>query len=189
MKNKLLTFAGLALMVGALTFHEHEAKAYGSQAGADPDRTGIGDGSDEPFTNEVEVKAIKKSALAGASEALISGLVVMYDQTALDGYTVTRAVTATRAGISSYACTIQEVVATGDTNYHRCITKGYARVRFDGTGDAPIVAGFPVCVNASGVVRGCKLGSALEATANTGIIPLRSNTNTGTDLPVLLNLR
>lgn len=193
MKNKFLLLAGLALWVGSLTFHEPTAQAYSSQAGADPDRTGIGNGADAPFSNEVEVKGVKKSATAGASEALTSGLVVMYDTTANDGYTVTRAVTQSVEGHNMLACVIEDTVATGDTNYHRCITKGFARLQFDGTSQ-PIVAGRQVCVDAAGKARGCGFngGAPQEgkyATVNTGIISLRTTSLTGTDLPVIINLR
>lgn len=187
MKKNLILILGLALLAPTLT---PEAHAYSSPAGADPDKSGIGTGAGQNLSNDIETKAIKKSTTAGSSEALVAGLVVAYDQTALDGYTVTRAVTQDRLGLNTLACVTVDTVATGDTAYHQCITKGMVYVQFDGTQTGkPIEAGRPACVDASGKVRGCLLSSALEATANTGIIPLESQTGSGTRLRVLLNLR
>lgn len=186
MKNKFLLLAGLALLAGPLVPKAH---AYSVNAGADPDRKGILDGKSAVFSNDIETKAIEKSPTAGASEALVSGLVVMYDQTANDGYTVTRAVSQNQRGQNSLACVTTDSVATNDTAYHRCINQGFAMVRYDGSNaQTPIEAGRQACVNASGIVRGCNLSGA-EATFNTGIVPLKSATDGGTQLPVLINLR
>ncbi len=191
MKKYLILTIGMAFLALPLTvLVPKEAHAYNSPEGSDPDRTGIGNGAWDFGTGDIETKAVKKSGTAGASEALISGLVVAYDPTALDGYTVTRAVAQqTNLALNTYACVITETVATGDTAYHRCITKGFARVRYVSSGTTALVAGRMACVNASGVVRGCDYGNTLEATANTGIIPLTAPSGTGTDLKVLINLR
>lgn len=189
MKRTFLTFAVLALSLGAMV-HPERADAYSSNAGADPDRTGIGNGSSAVFSNDIETKAIKKSNAAGSSEALIAGLIVGYDAVAVDGYTVTRAVPQTLVGLNTLACVTTDTVATNDLQYHRCITKGFAMVRYDGTGtNAGIVAGRPACVNASGLLVGCKEGDALQSTINTGITPLKSATDSGSALPVLLDLQ
>lgn len=183
MKNKILLIAGLMLFAS-------QAHAYSSPEGADPDHSGFGNGMATNLAGDVLVKSVKKSTTAGSSEALIAGLVVAYDATALDGYTVTRAVAQqTNLALNTYACVTVDSVATGDTGYHGCIVKGFARVRYASTGTTTLVAGRQACVNASGVVRGCDYGNALEATANTGIVPLESKTGTGTDLKVLINLR
>lgn len=187
MKN-LILILGLALLAVPLTFlQEREAYGYSSAVGVDPDKSGIGNGAGTNLEGDVETKAIKKTADAGESEALIAGLVVAYDQSAADGYTVTRAVTQSTVGQNFLACVTTDTVATGDTAYHRCITKGLVRVHYNG-GVRAIEAGRPACVDASGVVRGCWL-AAPEATQNTGIIPLQSKTDSGTDLRVLINLR
>lgn len=184
--KKYLLILGLAIMAGTIT---EKAHAYSSQVGVDPDKSGIGDGSDGgPMGNEIETKAVKKSATAGQSEALVAGIVVGYEPTAGDGYTVTRAIAQTERGLNTLACVTVDSVATGDTSYHRCITKGFARVKYNGATYA-ITAGRRACVRADGVVRGCALGAALEATANTGIVPLESKTGSGTDLKVMINLQ
>lgn len=177
MKTKFLILAGLAIL--AMTPKVH---AYSSADGVDP-RNSTGN-----LAGDVETKQIVKTADAGESEALIAGLVVAYDASIADGYTVTRAVTQTIPGQRLLACVTVDSVATGDTNYHRCITKGFARVRYSGGVPFPITAGIPACVDAGGTVRGCNITNA-EATLNTGIIPLQSKTDSGTDLGVLINLR
>lgn len=188
MKNKFLLFTGLALLTAPLLIYE-KAHAYSSADGADPDHSGFGNGQGTNLQGDVETKGIKKSTVAGASEALVSGLVVAYDQTGDDGYTVTRAVTQSIVGQKRLACVTVDVVATSDTSYHRCITKGFARVQYNADNARPIEDGRNACVNAAGVVRGCYLSDP-EATANTGIIPLESKANgTGTDLKVMIDLK
>lgn len=190
MKNKFLILVGLSLLATPLILYPERAEAYNANAGADPDRKGILDGKSGVWSNDIESKAIEKSTTAGSSEALIPGLMVMYDQTANDGYTVTRAVTQNQRGLNTLACVTTDTVATNDTSYHRCINQGFAMVRYDGSQTGrPIEAGRYACVNASGIVTGCYLANAVEATANTGIVPLKSATDSGTQLPVLLNLR
>lgn len=190
MKKNILILAGLALLAAPLTvILEEEASAYSSNAGADPDRSGIGDGSSSNLGGDVETKAIKKSATSGSSQALVPGLIVGYDATAADGYTVTRAVPQTELGQKTLACVTVSDVASGDSGYHRCITKGFARVRYNGTGTKAPAAGLQICATADGHARACDLGSAVEATANTGIRALESKSGSGTDLKVLINLQ
>lgn len=190
MKKHLILALGLALL-GTLT-PEQKAHAYSSATGVDPDYSNVGNGeAPSLLSHDVETKAVKKSATAGKSKALVSGLVVQYS-TEADGYTVTRAVTS-GLGQNQLACVTTDEVATGDTGYHRCITKGFSRVRYNVV-DATraIVAGRAACVNADGIVQGCAFSGpdAVEATANTGIIPLESKSSgSGTDLKVILNLR
>ncbi len=180
MKTKFLILAGLALLAGSLT--PDRAHAYSSPTGVDPRN------SEGNLGGDIETKQTVKSAVAGSSEALIAGLVVAYDGTADDGYTVTRAVAQTVVGQNRLACVTVDTVATGDTNYHRCITKGFARVRYRASTYA-IEDGRPACVDADGYVRGCWL-SAAEATANTGIIPLEAKSSAdGSDLKVMINLQ
>lgn len=180
MKKFLLTL-GLAALLAIPT---HKAQAYNSAEGVDPKN------ATNNLGQEIETKVTVKSATASASEALVPGLIVMYDQTANDGYTVTRAVSQNQRGLRTLACATLDTVASGDTQYHACITKGFAMVRYDGTqAGRPIEAGAPACVNASGVVTGCLLSNAVEATANSGIVPLKSATDSGKALPVILNLR
>lgn len=160
------------------------AHAYNSQSGVDPRNNTSGRRG-----NEIETKSVLKSATASASEALVPGIVVSYDTTAQDGYTVTRAVPQTLAGQNMLACVVLDTVATGDVSYHDCAVKGYTYVRYDAT-TYKIDAGIPVCVDAGGKVRGCaRSGSVAENTANTGIIPLATKTDSGGALPVMLNLQ
>lgn len=184
---KKFLFLGLGLALLGAPFITKEAHSYSSAVGVDPDATDEGNGEADQFQHDVETKAVKKSATAGQSEALVKGLIVAYS-TANDGYTVTRAVTQSHAGMQRLACAVTDSVATGDTAYHRCITKGFARVRYN-AGTYAIESGRHACVDAAGVVRGCWLAAA-EATANTGIIPLESKTGgDGTDLKVMLQLK
>jgi hypothetical protein len=181
MKNKFLLLAGLALVAGPILVPER-AYGYASADGVDPRN------SEGNLAGDVETKQVVKSAVAGSSEALIAGIFVAYDQTADDGYTVTRAVTQSAAGHKRLACLMVVDVATNDTNYHRCITRGFAKVRYRAA-NFTIEDGRPACVDAAGYVRGCNLSIA-EATANTGIIPLETKSaGDGTDLKVMINLQ
>ncbi len=178
MKKNFLIL-GLALLAAPNLAH-----AYSSPAAVDPINSISG------FRGqEIETKSIVKSQTAGSSEALIAGLVVGYDATAKDGYTVTRAVPQTEVGQDTLACVTIESYASADSGYRPCITKGFALVRYDGSSDHPIIAGKHACVDAGGTVRGCRLGSAIEATANTGLIPLESKTDSGTQLRLMINLQ
>lgn len=161
-----------------------KAHAYSSPTGVDPRNNTSG-----RTGNEIETKSVLKSATAGSSQALVPGIVVSYDTTAQDGYTVTRAVPQTLAGQNLLACVVLDNVATGDLAYHPCISKGFTYVQYDGT-TFKIDAGVPACVDAAGKVRGCaRNGAAAENTANTGIIPLATHTDSGGALPVMLNLQ
>ena len=184
--KKSLWILGLALLVPLVNMEQ--AKAYSSAVGVDPFQSDNGTGN--AGLGDYETKQIVKSSTASASEALVARLIVAYDTTAVDGYTVTRAVTQTVPGQQLLACITTDAVATSDTTYHRCITKGFARVKYDAA--TPIEIGRPVCANAGGIARGCILGgpNAAEATANTGIISLESKASgTGDYLRVLVNLK
>ncbi len=181
MKKFLLTLGLVALLTAP------KAHAYSSAAGPDPKNATSNSGQ------EIETKLIVKSATASASQALDKGVFVMYDTTAQDGYTVTRAIGQSGGydsitGVKTLACATLVSVASGDTQYHPCITRGFANVAYDGT-TFPLVAGSPACLRSDGVLRGCILGSPVEATANTGIVPLKSATDSGSLLPVIINLR
>lgn len=182
MKSFLL-IAAIAL-AGISVAPIERAEAYSSNVGADPKnddpgygRTGYGD---------LETKVFVKSATAGKSGVITPRLVLAYSSEA-DGYTLTRQITRTLPGLRQLACVSMDDVTTGDTSYHRCITKGYVRVKYDGSA-YNIGAGIPACVNASGVVTGCHADVG-EATVNTGIIPLESKTDAGEYLKAIVNLR
>lgn len=185
MKKFLILFLGLALL--SPTVITQKAEAYSSGTGVDPKnddpgygRTGLGD---------YETKVYVKSATAGASDAITAGNVLLYDETADDGYTLTRVGTSNSYGHQSKtACVALDDVATGDTAYHRCITKGFVRVQYDAT-TFPIEDGRQACVNTEGEVRGCDL-SKPEATANTGIIPLEAKSSgAGLYLRAMVNMK
>lgn len=179
--NKFLLFLGLAALLATPL---EKAHAYSSVTGADP-RNGSGN-----FGQEIETKQIVKSGVAGASQALIPGVFVMYDKNTIDGYTVTRAISQDQYGIHAAACLNLEAVATGDTQYHPCAVKGLVFVQYDGSGaTTPIEQGRPACFRSDGVLRGCYLANAIEATGNSGVVPLKSATDSGSALPVIINLQ
>lgn len=184
MKSFILIL-GLALAVPAL--NTPSAHAYSSNVGADPE------GSDPGYGNsgygDMETKAIKKSAASGVSASIAARRVLAYTSAA-DGYTVTRQVTQSGAGQGLLACVSTDDIATGDTSYHRCITKGFVRLKYDGSTHA-LTAGRHACVDSEGVVRGCKQNGTdtVEATANTGIIPLESKSDAGEYLRAIVNLK
>lgn len=179
MKKFLILAMGLTLLAGNV----EKAHAYSSNTGADP----IQDDPGQGFTGygDLETKVYRKSATAGKSASLVARRVLAYSSEA-DGYTLTRMVTRTPAGLRQLACVSMDTVATGDTAYHRCITKGYVRLQYDGT-TYPIEAGVNACVNAEGIVTGCALSA--EATVETGIVPLESKSGLGNYLKAIVNLR
>jgi len=182
MRN-LILIAGLALLALPI-IHVEQASAYSSNVGADPknDDPGLGNTG----YGDLETKAIVKSATAGKSGAITPRRVLAYSSEA-DGYTVTRNVTRTIAGLKQLACVSMDNIATGDTGYYRCITKGFVRLKFDAD-TFPIEAGIHACVNSDGVVTGCSLGN--EATINSGIIPLEAKVSgTGEYLKAMINLQ
>lgn len=184
MKNLIL---GLALLVLAVPVFTEKAQAYSSNVGADPKESDGGN----PNTGygDLETKVVVKSQTAGESASILARRVLAYGQTADDGYTVTRMVTRSNVGFRRLACVSVDEIATGDTSYHRCITKGFVRLQWDAT-SFPIEDGIPACVNQEGIVTGCNYGSATEATANSGIIPLEAKTGgTGLYLKAMINLR
>jgi hypothetical protein len=182
MKSFLL-IAAIAL-AGISVAPMERAEAYSSNVGADPKnddpgfgRTGYGD---------LETKVFVKSATSGKSGEVSARHVLAYSSEA-DGYTLTRQITRTLPGLRQLACVAMDAVTTGDTAYHRCITKGYVRVKYDGS-VYNIGAGIPACVNESGVVTGCFAGAG-EATLDTGILPLESKTDAGEYLKAIVNLQ
>lgn len=180
--KKFLMVLGLALAISAT---ENKAHAYSSPVGVDP--ISVDDGTGNGGLGDIEVKQIKKSTVSGESDAITARRVLMY-AAANDGYTVTRVVSQTNAGMARLACVSMDSIATGDTAYHQCITKGFVRLKYD-AGTYPIVAGRQACVDANGVVRGCSMGNA-EATAISGVVPLESKSSgSGEYLRALVNLR
>jgi hypothetical protein len=181
-----LLIIGLAILAAPT----NKAHAYSSAAGPDPKN------ATDNLGQEIETKLIVKSGTAGSSDAISAGDVLGYDQTAQDGYTVTKSISQNQQGLKTLACVALESIATGDTQYHRCAVRGFVKVPYDGSTTAALEAGRPACVTSKGLVRGCVLGGSnnIEATANTGIIPLKSASDADTTipigfLPVMLQLR
>lgn len=177
-------FLILGLALTALLTMEHRAEAYSSAVGVDPKNDDPGFGN--TGYGDYETKAVVKSAASGASAAIVSNRVLAYTSAA-DGYTVTRQVTQTPAGLRLLACVSTDDIPTGDTAYHRCITKGFVRLKYNAV-TSPIEVGVPACVDQEGIVRGCVTSDA-EATVDTGIIPLEAKTDTGNFLKAMINLK
>ncbi len=181
---KMFLILGLLLSASLTT---ERAEAYSSAVGVDPKNEDQLNGNGNGGYGDYETKAIVKSAVASSSGLVSRGLMLAYTSVA-DGYTVTRQVTRTVPGQRLLACMATDDIATGDTAYHRCITKGFVRVKYDASA-YPIVVGVPACVDANGIVTGCALSGG-EATVNTGIIPLESiSAGTGNFLRAILNLK
>lgn len=183
MRNAIL-LAALIGLAAPFAF-EDKAEAYSSAVGVDPKnddegfgRTGYGD---------YETKAVVKSAASGKSASVSARRVLAYS-TEDDGYTVTRQVTRTIPGQRLLTCVSIDDIATGDTAYHRCITRGFVRLKYD-AGTNPIFEGVPACVDTEGVVTGCGTSNG-EATVNTGIIPLEAKSSgTGEYLRAIVDLQ
>ncbi len=185
MKNSLIL--ALGLLLAAPHFLETPAHAYSSNVGTDPKESDGGTGN--AGYGDLETKTIVKSAVAGESASIAARRVLAYAQTADDGYTVTRMVTRSAVGFRRLACVSLDDIASGDTSYHRCITKGFVRLKYDAS-TFPIEDGVAACVNQEGIVTGCNLSVAGEATANTRIVPLEAKTSgTGDYLRAMINLQ
>lgn len=183
MKKVTFSVIALALLVCSAVV----SYAYNSPVGTDPKNGNF----------DVEYKYIVKSAVAGESSSIAKGDVLLY-ASALDGYTVVRVGGAnTVAAQNKVACVAAEDIATGDTGYHRCVSRGYVDfLKYDAT--IPFTAFNAVCVNAEGVVEGCVSGNlgpdgnTLEgsATAALGrIITMQTKASgTGANLKAIINI-
>lgn len=185
MRN-FIFIAGLTLFAIS-TLHVEKAEAYSSAVGVDPKDNDELNGNGNGGYGDYETKTYVKSQTATLSGAVSRGHILSYG-TEDDGYTLTRSLTRSIPNMRLASCMAIDSVATGDTNYHRCITRGFVRVKFDAT-SFPIVEGVPACVDASGNVTGCNNANG-EATTNSGIIPLESRSGgTGNFLRAILNLK
>jgi hypothetical protein len=186
MKKNLILALGLSLFA-VTAFHTERAEAYSSAVGVDPKNNDELNGNGNGGYGDYETKQVVKTAASTLSGAVSRGHMLVYTDAA-DGYTVTRSPARTIPNQRLVACMAMDAIATGDTAYHRCLTKGFARAKYDASTYA-IVAGVHACVDANGIVTGCNNGSG-EATVNTGIIPLESvSAGTGNYLRVMLNLK
>lgn len=177
------------LLLSAIAFAALATTAYGynSPVASDPKNDNF----------NVEYKYVMKSAVAGESGAIAKGDVLTY-ASAYDGYSVTKM----GGGASvpqqmALACVAAEDIATGDTGYHRCVTRGYINyLKYDAT--IPFARYGNVCVNSNGVVEGCAVakvavgvdGLSGTATAALGrIVPLETKTSgTGSTLKAIINI-
>lgn len=181
----LILAAALAFAIPAML--ADKAEAYSSAVGVDPKNNDALNGNGDGGYGDYETKAVVKSIASTFSGAVSKGLMLTYGSEA-DGYTVTRSAARTIPNQRLIACMALDSIATGDTSYHRCLTKGFARVRYNAA-SYPIVAGVHACVDANGIVTGCDNANG-EATTNTGIIPLESRSSgSGNYLRVMLNLK
>lgn len=182
MKKSLILALGLSLF--AITIAER-AEAYSSAVGVDPKNDDPGYGN--TGYGDLETKAIVKSATSGQSASITARRVLALGSED-DGYTVTRQVTRTIPGQRLLTCVSIDTIATGDTAYHRCITKGFVRLKYNAA-TYPIFEGVPACVDIEGVVTGCSTSNG-EATVDTGIIPLEAKSGgSGEYLRAIVNLK
>jgi hypothetical protein len=181
MKKLMFSVVALGAIITTL------AHGYNSPVASDP--------KNENFN--VEYKYIVKSAVAGESGAIAKGDVLTY-ASAYDGYTVTKmGGGASVAQQLALACVAAEDIATGDSGYHRCVTRGYINyVKYNAT--IPFSAFGNVCVNSNGVVEGCtgaKVAVGVDGVSGTAtaalgrIIPLQTKSSgTGSDLKAIINI-
>lgn len=175
-KNFLILGLATLLLAG----HIETAHAYSSAAGPDPKN------ATNNWGREMETKL---AAFSNTSQPLTPGKFVAYDLTYLDGYTVTHTIAQTQLGQATIACVVPPGATTNVNGYFPCINRGIVYVKYDGTvAQKGIVAGREACVDSTGTLRGCAM-TTNEATFTTGIIPLQSATDSGSALPVILNLQ
>ena len=177
------------LILGAIALFalSTQAFAYSSAVGSDPKN---GEGN-------VEYKYVVKSAIAGESAAVSKGQVLFY-ASAYDGYTVTNMGQSNTSADSQHAiaCIAADAIATGDTGYRRCVTRGYVDYLYYDANAAAITQFRPVCGNNAGSVSGCGLavtsaqnltGSATAALGK--IVPLQTKASgVGNDLKAIINI-
>lgn len=183
MKKFLILVMGLTLLAANV----EKAHAYSSATGVDPKNDDLpANGTVDGGYGDYETKAVVKSTVAGVSGVVSKGLILQYTAIA-DGYTVSRNVSRSVPQERLLACMALDSIATGDTGYHRCLTRGFAKVQFNAV--RPITVGVPACVDTNGLVDGCDLANG-ESTVNTGIIPLESKGVgvTGSFLKVMLDM-
>lgn len=162
MKN---VFLALALLLSSV-----EASAYQTIVGADP-----------AVTPDAEFKPVLKSAVAGVSDAIAAGDLLLYSA-ANDGYTVTRVGAGAADDDSAHLIvgSARETIASGDTAYHLAQVRGYATVKYDAT--VAIARGNHLCVNAVGAAVAC-----LHFASGSKVTALEAKASgTGTDLKVIL---
>jgi hypothetical protein len=166
MNKKFLALCLAALLVPVGAF------AYQVQKG-DPDTAGI-----------KEFRPVKKSAVAGVSDAILAAGELLSYSAAADGNTVTRVGDGTVLKGGLIACAAKEAIATGDTAYHLCQTRGYATVKYDAT-SLEWDDGESLCVNSVGAAVNCA-----AAGSKTGVIALEAKARgtSGSDLKVMLKL-
>lgn len=179
MKNVILTLI-LGLTMSSL------AHAYSANVGADP----INDNPD------IETKVVRKSRVSGESSSVSIGHILSY-AAALDGYTVTRIGANTPFGTNKIACVADRAIASDNTVYSTCVTKGFVNVKYDAT--TAITAGMKLCSNGEGVAVVCAGFSndassdtaphKGSASANSGIIALETAASGTGTMKALVNLK
>jgi len=162
----------LALVLGSL-LASTSAYAYTSSAGK-PDAS-------SPVQ---EYRVVKKSAIAGFSDAISKGDVLVYTA-AGDGYSVSRVGADSINGSHLVACIAEAAIATGDDRLHRCVSKGYVNfAAYDASGTA-IALGDDLCPSADGQLQSCA-----SADSDAGIVSLDTKASgTGSDLRIMIRAR
>lgn len=177
MKNKFIAILG-ALLLPAV------AMAYVSNQGTDP----------AAGNYESEYKTAQKSTTALYSDAVSRGHGLFYDENDYTGlYKVSRYDSQTQFAAASakrHACIASKDVATGDTGYFPCVTRGYVDyARYiagtaQGGGNVPIAAGDYLCIGTAATNK----GSLLPCNANvvSPFVALEAKTSGTTGLKVLV---
>jgi hypothetical protein len=177
MKISMILAVAILAMPFAAELTSHQAFAYSSNTGPDPDAGGEG---------ELETRVMRKTTVGGESSSVSRGHILSY-ASAADGYTMTRIGDTSGAGQNRVACIAKDDIATGDVAYHRCVTKGYVDfLKYDAS--LPITAFHNLCVSVEGIATACP--ASYGATRNTGIMSLETKASgTGSTLKAIINLR
>lgn len=165
----------LLLALAAVSFASVDAHAYSSNVSSDP----------KNGTYDIETKQVVKHTVTGESAAVSKGHVLFYSS-ALDGYTVSRIGGTGATDHNRIACVAQDAIATGDYNYHDCVTRGFVDyLKYDAT--LPITAFNYLCVNYEGVAVAC--AASYGATRNTGIMALESKASGTGSMKAIVQLK
>jgi hypothetical protein len=152
--RKMKKFYSIAVLTLVGTLIGVHALAYNSPVGTDP--------KNENFNQET-IQAVK-SASSGVSDAIVAGDVLSFSS-ASDGYTVTRVGAATVLGNRLIACVALQDVATGNTGYFPCVTRGFVQ-KLNFNASTAIEVGDKLCTNTSGQAVICTACSATVPGAN-----------------------
>ena len=193
----LVAIASLALLVSS-------AWAYESPQGIEPvyvpGSTNLSAQGQNSW--EYEYKSAQKDAIAGSGfdVAIAKGGALYYDTNYLGGaYTVTPYGGGTgkfagndQVSANMIACIAGRIVATGDSTFFPCITRGYVdQASYDGTGG--IVIGGSLCIGTQASTVGnlipCASGVVSPIKALKAVSSGTGNAAANTGLPVIIESR